>query len=1004
MSCAGNQNCTCGCCAGASVETPQLIDNSPGLSQIAYRVGDWSAFKASMLARLSSSDYPALHPLMTRDDDDFAIAFLDATAVVLDILTFYQERLANESYLRTATQQRSLIELSRLIGYQPSPGVAASVYLAFTLKEAPGLPANPSAPPIVIPAGAQAQSVPAQGQKPQIFETSADILAKPEWSALAVQTGLPWQVQGATGVYLAGTSTQLKLGDALLILGSGRESWPGGPTPSEQWDVVVLDRVETDKSRNLTFVAWEQPNARPIPHETGKDGIITSGSSTTTSPKIFALRQKAALFGHNAPNPNLFVSATDPYETSIPDLINDGRISIWSFAQIDKSKPLDLNLVLGLPSQTWQWRSFSLQSFGAIDLDATYQKIVVDSWFALVGKQSDGVYAQLYKATSVSTVSRADFALSAKVTELSADYQGSHTNAYPLRGTEALAQSEQLEIAETPLSYPLYGAAVSLEEVRPDLAFVKVIAISGRRQKVVIRDGVTGLTFTPDSDPNSPTPLFPGDALTITDPKPLPNLDGSASASGQMPDWSEDDAFRTLFVEDAKGRTGVVADVMLIQLALASSDKSDPIVSECAFVKSVDSLTDPKHTTINLTLPLAHCYDRFTTSVNANVGLATHGQSVSEILGSGQSSAPNQHFVLKQAPLTFVEAATPTGRATSLDVKVNGVDWEERESLYKAGPAERVYATLNGVGGASDVLFGDGVEGPRLPTGQNNVHAHYRIGLGRAGNVGAGAITTLVDRPLGVSGVTNPAPAAGGQDAQSVDDIRANAPLTVLTLGRAVSILDYQNFAASFAGVAKAHAIWIPSGTARGVFLTVAGVDGAVFPAGSQTLAKLVEALHDFGNPLIPIAVQSYVETLFGFSADLQYDPAYDQKSVEANVRSALASAFSFEARNFGQAVSIDEIAATIQAVAGVIAVNVTGLRRTVSSTGGDVSDPGAYVTRFRLARWRIIPFPIFWPPLDPPTRLCARLPVADFREPLQPAEILALDPTPGAVTLGAMS
>ena len=61
-----------------------------------------------MLARLSSSDYPALAALKTRDDDDFSIALLDATAVVLDILTFYQERLANESYLRTATQLYSL--------------------------------------------------------------------------------------------------------------------------------------------------------------------------------------------------------------------------------------------------------------------------------------------------------------------------------------------------------------------------------------------------------------------------------------------------------------------------------------------------------------------------------------------------------------------------------------------------------------------------------------------------------------------------------------------------------------------------------------------------------------------------------------------------------------------------------------------------------------------------------------------------------------------------------
>jgi len=151
MSCTGRAECTCGCCAGTSVQTPGREFNLSGLSALSCRVGTWSTFKDSMLARLSSADYPALQALTTRSDDDFTIAFLDATAVMLDILTFYQERLANESYLRTAGQLQSLTELSRLIGYQPAPGVSASTYLAFSFKPTPGQPPDPSAPPIVIP-------------------------------------------------------------------------------------------------------------------------------------------------------------------------------------------------------------------------------------------------------------------------------------------------------------------------------------------------------------------------------------------------------------------------------------------------------------------------------------------------------------------------------------------------------------------------------------------------------------------------------------------------------------------------------------------------------------------------------------------------------------------------------------------------------------------------------------------------------------------------------------
>src|ERR1700688_2703493 len=143
-------HCTSGCCSGISVATPAGEKNLPGLSAITYRTGTWATFRESMLARLSSSDYPALAYLKTRDTDDYSIALLDASSVVLDILTFYQERLANESYLRTATQPRSLTELSRLIGYVPAPGVSAQTYLAFTLKTAPGQSPDPSTPAITI--------------------------------------------------------------------------------------------------------------------------------------------------------------------------------------------------------------------------------------------------------------------------------------------------------------------------------------------------------------------------------------------------------------------------------------------------------------------------------------------------------------------------------------------------------------------------------------------------------------------------------------------------------------------------------------------------------------------------------------------------------------------------------------------------------------------------------------------------------------------------------------
>src|SRR3954466_16344384 len=127
---------TCDCCEGVEALTPIAVFNRPGLDAIAFRVGTHGSFLETMKARLSSADFPRIASLTTRETRDASIALLDAWATVGDVLTFYQERIANEGYLRTAVERRSVLELARLIGYRMRPGVAASVHLAYTIDTA----------------------------------------------------------------------------------------------------------------------------------------------------------------------------------------------------------------------------------------------------------------------------------------------------------------------------------------------------------------------------------------------------------------------------------------------------------------------------------------------------------------------------------------------------------------------------------------------------------------------------------------------------------------------------------------------------------------------------------------------------------------------------------------------------------------------------------------------------------------------------------------------------
>ena len=879
----------CGCCAGATAETPAVKSNPPGLPAIVYRAGTQRTFLASLLSRLSSRDYPALADLTTRSNDDWTVALCDAFACVADLLTFYQERIANEAYLRTATERRSVLELARLIGYRPAPGVAASTSVAFTLEAAPGQP-DLAAQPVTIPVGTRVQSVPDPGQDPQTFETVAAIMGRVEWNDMPAQASQTMAIaQGLTELYIDGTSSQIQPGDALLIVGTERVR----NGDSDRWDIRWLDRVEADPVRKVTRLVWSKP----------------LGSQWHPSPPaalgvhVYVFRQRAALFGNSAPDPNL--------------IYNRQNKSLFS----------------GSPPGA-QWPGFKIDETGkAIDLDAAYPKIVVGSWVALTGGQGGTEptgYVELYHVVAISQLSRTAFGLSSKTTRVQCD-SSENLDKFDLRETQVLAQSEELTTAPRPLLFPVFGSTLKLGRPEPDLAPGQVLAVRGKRQRIVIPADTTGISFPLDASRTlqpgesflmlaAPETQIGTDQVHALEPE---DLDPFRPAPNPADIWSWS-------VQDRSGATLTIqapAGSLLLQPALKDDDMLSEVIAIAKGAAGVK--TDLDSTTLTLVASLANCYDRSTVTVNANVAPATHGETVTEIAGSGDASQPNQRFQLKQSPLTYVsDASDPGGAVSTLQVRVNDLQWTESKTLYSAGARDRVYALRQDDDAKTAIEFGDGDEGARLPTAQNNVRLVYRKGLGGAGNLRTSQLTMLLTRPLGVKAVDNPIPATGGQDAEPLAEARRNAPVHVLTLERAVSPRDYADFARTFAGISKAHAVWINDGRARGIYLTIAGAKGDPVPDGSATQRHLVTALRQYGDPLLPLCVQTYGCPTFALKARVRIAANADPDATLAAVTTALRAAYAFEAREFGQPVTIDEVYAVLQHVAGVIAADVQQLYR----------------------------------------------------------------------------
>jgi predicted phage baseplate assembly protein len=267
---------------------------------------------------------------------------------------------------------------------------------------------------------------------------------------------------------------------------------------------------------------------------------------------------------------------------------------------------------------------------------------------------------------------------------------------------------------------------------------------------------------------------------------------------------------------------------------------------------------------------------------------------------------------------------------------VDGVLWEEAPTLYGRGPDERVYTLGDDGAGGTVVQFGDGVTGARLSSGVQNVRFKYRKGSGLAGMVDAGQLSQLLTRPLGVRGVTNPLAPEGADDAEVLADARTNAPLTVLTLDRVVSLQDYEDYTRAYPGVGKALATWTWDGHRRGVLVTVADSQGDEIDESGDLAKDLVAALQAAGDPFVPIRVKSYRAAQFEVSATLLVDLDYVADDVLAEARERLLEAFSFEARAFGQPVALSEVVAVLQRMAGVVAVDVDHMQRTDASQAPD--------------------------------------------------------------------
>ena len=270
-----------------------------------------------------------------------------------------------------------------------------------------------------------------------------------------------------------------------------------------------------------------------------------------------------------------------------------------------------------------------------------------------------------------------------------------------------------------------------------------------------------------------------------------------------------------------------------------------------------------------------------------NLVAVSRGESAAEVLGSGDATLNFQTFRLTKKPLTYLASpGSQTGRQSTLQIWVDAVRWREVPSLFLAGPQDRVYTVRQTVDGDTEISFGGGGFGQPLPSGVDNVRAVYRFG-GGAASPPAGALRQFARPVKGLRRVINPLSAFGGSDGDRPENIRAAAPNSALSLGRAISLLDFEAIARGYRGILNAAATWSWDSREQRAAVTLWMVPPNDHEA-EQLRADLAAHLVANSAPGTPITVGLAVAVPVTLGVDFTVAPDRDPSAVRAEVLALL--------------------------------------------------------------------------------------------------------------------
>jgi hypothetical protein len=308
---------------------------------------------------------------------------------------------------------------------------------------------------------------------------------------------------------------------------------------------------------------------------------------------------------------------------------------------------------------------------------------------------------------------------------------------------------------------------------------------------------------------------------------------------------------------------------------------------------------------------------------------------------------PNQIFKISKTPVI----------QSSVTVTVANRPYTVKEHLVDYGPTDEVCSLITDGAGYTYVVFGNGVSGKIPPVG-SVIYCTYRYGGGKLGNLGSGSITTITSTGFYGIEVTQELETSGGADAESTDSIRMNAPSSLRSVNRAVSLLDYAQIAIQVTGIAKAIAA---SDVFTSVNLYVACFDGASLSSQTGLEQTIKDYFVNKTPPNTTLTVSDFTPIYPVVHVEVTTRAGYDSTDIKEQVKAALFNLFAFDNVSFNDTITQEDIlnAAGTYSIPGVQGLKITRMENQANQTDPTSADGTVTSTTKLIYAINEIPIPL---------------------------------------------